>query len=227
MLDKRKKSKWLYQIIIVLVGISLLYGIEKGTKMKLPVPRYKSEISVEQAISDRRSIRDYKDEALTLEEVSQLLWSAQGKTSNWGGRAIPSAGATYPLEIYLVAGKVKGLDVGVYHYQVEKHELEKLNNRDIRSEIASAAWRQGFIASAPVVIIIAADYQRTTSRYGNRGTRYVDNEVGHCGQNIHLQAEALGLGTVVIGAFQDTMLIRVLSIKEEPLYIMPVGRKKD
>ena len=227
MLDKRKKSKWLYQIIIVLVGISLLYGIEKGTKMKLPVPRYKSEISVEQAISERRSIRDYKDEALTLEEVSQLLWSAQGKTSNWGGRAIPSAGATYPLVIYLVVGKVDGLDVGIYRYDGDKHELERLSHKDVRSEIASAAWRQEFIAQAPINIIITANYERATKRYGKRGMRYVDNEVGHCGQNIHLQAEALELGTVVIGAFQDTMLIHTLGIKEEPLYIMPVGHKKD
>lgn len=227
MLNKVNKFLILVQLLILLVGVSILQGIEKGGKMKLPTPRYISEISVEQAIKQRRSIRDYKDTELTLEEVSQLLWSAQGKTSDWGGRAVPSAGATYPLTIYLVVGKVKGLENGVYRYHSDKHELEKISHKDVRNEIASAAWRQEFIARAPINIIIAANYKNTTDRYGKRGMRYVDNEVGHCGQNIHLQAEALGLGTVVIGAFQDSMLIHTLGIKEEPLYIMPVGHKKE
>jgi SagB-type dehydrogenase family enzyme len=209
------------------LGVGILNGVEKGAIMKLPKPRLKSSVSVEQSINQRRSVRLYKDEELTLEEVSQLLWSAQGKTSDWGGRAVPSAGATYPLTIYLVVGIVKGLDPGVYRYKGDIHELEKLSHKDIRSEVASAAWRQEFIARAPINIIIAAEYKRTTDKYGKRGARYVDNEVGHCGQNIHLQAEALGLGTVVIGAFQDSLLIHALGIKEEPLYIMPVGHKKD
>jgi len=195
--------------------------------MKLPAPRYKGTISLEETIFSRRSVRDYKDEALTIEEVSQILWAAQGITApNWGGRTIPSAGATYPLEIYLVVGNVKDLDEGIYHYINQNHEIERINRRDIRRELATACWGQDLIAKAPIVIIIAVKYERTTEKYGRRGARYVDNEVGHCGQNIHIQCEALGLGTTVIGTFQDMLVVNSLKIKEEPLYLMPIGKKK-
>ncbi|MEO0075410.1 MAG: SagB/ThcOx family dehydrogenase [candidate division WOR-3 bacterium] len=193
--------------------------------MKLPTVRLTSEISVEQAILNRRSIREYQDEALSLQEIGQILWAAGGKTADWGGRTVPSAGATYPLEIYLVAGKVKGLESGFYHYLWQTHELQKLSAQDKREELTKAAWQQNYIEKAPASIIIAVKYERTIQRYGNRGRRYADNEVGHCGQNIHLQAEALGLGTVVIGAFQDSLVKSILGIKEEPAYIMPVGKK--
>jgi SagB-type dehydrogenase family enzyme len=228
MLDRGKISQWLYQnvIVTIIIGVGLLPGMGEGVNMKLPKPRYKSAMSVEEAILKRRSIRFYQDEALTLEEVSQLLWAAQGQTADWGGRTVPSAGATYPLEIYLVVGNVKGLEHGIYHYISDKHELEKLSNKDVREEIAAAAWRQEFIEKAPIDIIIAANYERTTKQYSRRGIRYVDSEVGHCGQNIYLQCEALGLGTVAIGAFQDGLVINILGIKEEPVYIMPVGKKK-
>lgn len=206
---------------------NLVGGLKVGGSMKLPEPNYQGTMSVEQALKQRRSVRNFKDAALTLKEVSQLLWAGQGQTANWGGRTTPSAGATYPLELYLVVGNVDGLEKGVYHYDGAKHELKKLSNQDVRSNIASASWRQEFIAQAPIIIVIAADYQRTTGKYGQRGIRYVDNEIGHCGQNIHLQAEALGLGTVVVGAFQDSLIMNILRIKEEPRYIMPIGRKKD
>ena len=195
--------------------------------MKLPSPRYKGDISVEEALLSRRSVRDYKDESLTVEDVSQILWSAQGITAaSWGGRTVPSAGTTYPLEIYLVVGNVKDLDIGLYRYLYQSHEIEKITSRDIRRELATACWGQDFIAKAPIVIIIAVKYERTTEKYGRRGARYVDNEVGHCGQNIHIQCEALGLGTTVIGTFQDMLVVNSLKIKEEPLYLMPIGKKK-
>lgn len=214
-------------VLIVLTTNQILYAKDKGGKMKLPTPRLKSDISVEQAILNRRSIREYQDAALSLTEVSQILWSAQGKTADWGGRTVPSAGATYPLEIYLVAARVTGLETGLYHYQWQTHELNKLSTHDKRKELTKAAWGQNYIEKAPASIVIAVKYERTTNRYGTRGRRYVDNEVGHCGQNIHLQAEALGLGTVVIGAFQDSLVRQILGIKEEPAYIMPIGKKKD
>jgi len=195
--------------------------------MKLPSPRYKGDISVEEALLSRRSVRDYKDESLTIEDISQILWSAQGiTTASWGGRTVPSAGTTYPLEIYLVVGNVKDLDIGLYRYLYQSHEIEKITSRDIRRELATACWGQDFITKAPIVIIIAVKYERTTEKYGNRGMQYVNNEVGHCGQNIHLQCEALGLGTTVIGAFQDALVVNSLKIKDEPLYLMPIGKKK-
>lgn len=222
------KSKKILIVLLVVVTFRFALSIksEKGDKVKLPQPSYKGTISVEQAISQRRSLRLYKDEALSLEQVSQLLWVAQGQTAEWGGRTVPSAGATYPLEIYLAVGNVNGLEPGVYRYHSGKHELEKLSDKDVRSELASAAWRQECIAKAPINIVIAANYERTTERYGTRGIRYVDNEIGHCGQNIYLQCESLGLGTVAIGAFQDALVMKALGIKEEPRYIMPVGKKK-
>lgn len=195
--------------------------------MKLPEPQYKGTISVEEAIRTRRSIRNYTEDSLSTEEVSQLLWAAQGKTADWGGRTVPSAGASFPLEVYLVAGSVRGIETGVYHYLWESHEIEKLSGHDKRKELTTVSWGQKYISLAPIDIIIAVDYKRTTARYGNIGSRYVDCEVGHCGQNIQLQAEALGLGSVVIGAFQENLVMSSLGIKENPVYIIPVGRKKE
>lgn len=217
-------KKFFVLVLLLLLNFIGIYA--KGEKMKLPKPRYTSSVSVEEAMLKRRSIRSYKNEALTIEEVSQLLWSAQGITAGWGGKTVPSAGATYPLEIYLVVGNVKGIEPGVYHYLEETHEIVKINGKDIRKELTRAALGQEYINNAPISIVIAAKYARTTARYGERGIRYVDNEVGHCGQNIHLQCEALGLGTVVIGAFHDEQVKKILGIKEEPRYIMPVGKKQ-
>lgn len=214
------------RIIFFIIFFTFLYPQKKEEKVKLPEVRYKSETSVEEALLKRRSVRSYKKEKLKLREVSQILWSAQGITAQWGGRTCPSAGATYPLEVYLVAGEVEGLSPGVYQYLPEAHSLKLILNKDVRKELAGAAWGQDYILSAPANIVIAADYKRTTNRYGERGIRYVHNEVGHCGQNIHLQCEALGLGTVVIGAFSDERVKKILNIKEEPQYIMPIGRRK-
>lgn len=211
-------------IFLFLIFLTFLLA-EKGGKMKLPKPRYKSEVSVEEALRQRRSIRSYKKAPLTLEEISQLLWSAYGITADWGGKTCPSAGATYPLVIYLVAGEIQDLKPGVYQYLPEEHSLKLLLTKDVRKELMEAAWRQEYILKAPANIIVAANYKRTTSRYGERGIRYVHMEVGHCGQNIHLQCEALGLGTVVIGAFNDKEAKKILKIKEDVLYIMPVGKK--
>jgi SagB-type dehydrogenase family enzyme len=184
---------------------------------------------VEEAIFRRRSIRHYQDEPLTLEEVSQLLWAAGGKTIDGitgATRAYPSAGATYPLEIYLAAGDVQGLDAGLYRYQWKDHSIILVENGDVRHSLTQAALGQSMVARAPISLVFAAVYDRTTQRYGQRGeVRYVHMDVGGAGQNVHLQAEALGLGTVIIGAFRDEAVKEVLGVRdEEPLYIMPVGR---
>lgn len=185
-------------------------------------------MSVEEAIKGRRSERDFTDQPLNIEHVSHLLWAAQGITEDGGfKRAAPSAGATYPLDVYLVVGEkgVDGLQAGVYHYQVREHALRLLTTGDVRTILATACVGQMFIAEAPIAIVITAEYARTTGWYGERGTRYVHMEVGHAGQNIHLQAEALGLGTVVIGAFIDKEVSRLLRLPEghEPLCVMPAG----
>lgn len=235
-MSKVKVSLFSFSIIIILTGLFLVKGlatvelenqVTAEEEIRLPLPRNTSTVSVEEALSKRRSVREYKDEALTLEEVSCLLWAAQGITSDWGGRTAPSAGALYPLEIYLVIGNVKGLARGVYHYRPSRHLLVKVLSTDKRTALFNACLWQSAIKDAPITVVISAAYQRTTQKYGERGKRYVYVEVGHVGQNIYLQAETLGLKTVAIGAFNDAAVKEVLKIKEEPLYIMPVGKPKD
>ncbi len=180
-----------------------------------------------EAMQARRSVRSYAPEPLTLSEISDLLYSAQGVSGGRGGRTVPSAGATYPLETLLLAGEVEGLAQGLYRYRPEGHMVRQVSGDDLREAVCEAALGQRSIAQAPAVILIAAVYSRTTERYGQRGVRYVDMEAGNASQNIHLCAEALGLGTVVIGAFLDGELARILSLAEDevPLLLMPVGRK--
>jgi len=191
-------------------------------EIKLPKPKEKGLTSIEETLNQRRSVRDYKKGPLSLEEISQILWAASGK--NLYRRTSPSAGATYPLEIYLAAGEVEGLEPGLYQYSYSRHSLEGIKEQDIRERLARATLGQGMIEEAPIDIIVAADYGRTTGHYGQRGIRYVHMEVGHVGQNISLQANALSLGTVMIGAFEDKQVKEILGIKEEPLYIIPVGK---
>jgi len=199
-----------------------LKGIGMTQAIRLSKPNEKGSISIEETLHQRRSERNYKKGPLNQEQVSQLLWAASGK--NLYRRTAPSAGATYPLEIYLVVGEVDGLEKGIYYYSPSRHTLERKKEQDIRNPLSSASLGQRMIERAPINIIIAADYGRTTGHYGQRGMRYVHMEVGHVGQNISLQAIALGLGTVMIGAFEDRQVKEVLGIEEEPLYIIPVGK---
>jgi SagB-type dehydrogenase family enzyme len=194
--------------------------------IRLPEPVQDGKTSIEKAIRNRRSVRSFRDSPLTLAQVSQLLWAAQGITSQQGLRAAPSAGALYPLEIYLVAGNVDALPDGVYHYRPMNHEVVRVMAGDRRSELCAAALGQPSVRNAAAVIVIAAVYERTTVKYGARGIQYVHMETGHAAQNVSLQAVPLNLGTVIVGAFQDAEVRKVLKMPagDQPLYIMPVGR---
>jgi len=205
-----------------------------SNQIHLPPPSQKGSLSLEEAIAKRRSVRDFAPEALSQLQLSQILWSAQGITNTRGRcRTVPSAGATYPLEIFVVCGRngVEDIAEGIYRYQLDSHSLVLRRSGDVRLELARAALDQESIYEAPVNIVICAVYSRTLLRYGERGERYVHMEVGHAGQNIYLQALALGLATVAIGAFDDEGVGKVLGLDEEykplslvePLYIMPVG----
>ena len=186
--------------------------------IKLPDPEFTNR-SIEECIELRRSVRSYKDKGLTLKQISNILWSAQGFTEDrYGFRAVPSAGATYPLVVYIAKKD------GLYRYIPESHGLKHEIKKDVRKDIANGALGQGFISDAGAGIIITAIYERTTQRYGDRGIRYVHIEAGHCAQNIHLEAVALGLGSVPVGAFNDDGLSKLLKLeREKPLYIIPVG----
>ncbi|MBA7599667.1 hypothetical protein ES703_06704 [subsurface metagenome] len=195
--------------------------------LTLPEPRLRSEVSVEEALLKRRSVREYGNAPLTLEEVSQLLWAAQGITSEWGGRTAPSAGALYPLEVYIAVGNVENLSPGVYKYNPRRHELIKVRDGDVRQELAEAALSQIWVQEGAIDIVIAAVYERTTKKYGDRGVGYVHMEAGHAAQNIYLQAATLDLGMVTVGAFHDDWVKEIMSMPEDeiPLYLIPVGRK--
>lgn len=204
--------------------------------VELPKPVITSEYSIEKVLSERRSVRKYSDEQVTLEEVSQLLWSAYGITYTREGlpdfvrggfKTAPSAGARYPLEIYLVAGDVKGLLPGIYWYVPQGHVIHRLSDGDVRSDLMAACLSQKFAGEAPASIVWSAVYERCTEKYGERGRdRYVCMDLGHSAQNVYLQCGALGLGTCAIGAFSDDALKKLIGMteEEEPLYVMPVGR---
>jgi len=197
----------------------------------LPTPQNDGNMSVEEALASRRSRRNFQDKALSMEQLSQILWAAYGITlpmpdrSGGGFRTTPSAGATFPLEVYVAVGNVYGLSPGIFQYNSENHTLIRLSNNDIRQELSNAALGQRMVANAPATIFYTAVMPRITERYGERGIRYAYMELGHSAQNVYLQAEALGLGTVAIGAFDDNMVRAIFSLAsgEYPLYLMPIG----
>ncbi|MEE8480004.1 MAG: SagB/ThcOx family dehydrogenase [Desulfobacterales bacterium] len=201
---------------------------EENVTVKMPQPQYESQFSLESAILKRRSVRNYVDEPLTLSIISQLLWAAQGITHPRGFRTAPSAGALYPLEIYIIAGKVTNLAAGIYKYKPRGHELLKIIEGDKRTELYRVALRQRPIKDAPVILVFCAVYKRTTGKYRKRGIRYILIEIGHSSQNVCLQAVSLDLGTVTLGAFNDKKVSEVIGCKENehPLYIMPIGKHK-
>ena len=201
----------------------------KRSAVRLPEPPAQGKLSVEEAIQARRTARTFTDQPLTLSEVSALLWSGQGITDKKENkRAAPSAGALYPLEL-LVAVKsqgVKELPAGLYQYQPPGHLLLPLSNQDLSKKIADAALNQDWVAAAPVIVLITADYSRTAKKYGERAPRYVHLEAGHAAENILLEAQSLGLAAGIVGAFNDAELGWLLQLPPSlsPLLLLPVGR---
>lgn len=196
--------------------------------IELPAPQLKGTGSLSAALQARRSVRSYSKEPLTLAEVAQLAWAAQGITSDQGYRTAPSAGALYPLELYLVASRVSGLAPGLYHYQPVQHALQQLGTDNLQLPLALAAYNQGALRRAAAVFVITGIKQRTARKYGKRAERYVYIEAGHAGQNLLLQATALGLGSVIIGAFSDGPVGSLLGLEEgeQPISLLVVGSAK-
>jgi len=220
-------------LTLILGGFMAVHGCAQGPPgdeaspqvVPLPDPRLSGPFSLEEVVRNRRSVRAFGPDSLGLALVSQLLWAAQGITDDRGLRSAPSAGATFPLEVLVVTGREEGLAAGVYRYRPRSHDLQRIATGDLRSRLARAALDQTWMADAPVLLVLVADFSRTTARYGDRGRRYVHMEVGHVAQNIYLQAEALELGTTVVGAFRDGEVAELLGLAaaEEPLAILPVG----
>jgi SagB-type dehydrogenase family enzyme len=193
--------------------------------IKLPQPVLKSNFSLEQALAERRSIRSYTDDPLTLSEISQLLWAAQGVTdTKTGHRTAPSAMAKYPLELYVVAANVKGLASGLYHYQPTEHNLVLVKPGDVRTDLST----QPTVKTAPAVFLFTGVYERIGTRFGDRSKMFVFLEAGHAAQNLCLQATALHLGTVTVGGIDPVSLKKAVSLpeNEDALYVLPVGKPK-
>jgi SagB-type dehydrogenase family enzyme len=186
----------------------------------LPAPSSIGELSLEEALEGRRSLREYTRDPVAIDDLSQLLWAAQGLTQPEGrGRTAPSAGGTYPLELYVVTPDA------LHHYVPEGHLLETVSVGDLRGPLAEAALGQTHVADAPAVVVVTAVYARTEERYGDRAERYVQLEAGHAAQNLLLQAVALDLGAVPVGAFRDDEVVELLGLPADhaPLYLIPVG----
>ncbi|MBT9168642.1 MAG: hypothetical protein DDT19_01990 [Syntrophomonadaceae bacterium] len=204
-------------------------AVTRQKEIQLPSPMYNGPESLEAVLARRSSGRSFSDKPLPLHKLAQILWASQGTAVHaitGATRTAPSAGATYPLEVYVVAGNVDDLAAGIYHYNREEHSLLLVSAGEYRDKLANIALRQDFIGMAAVSIVIVADYARTTRRYGTRGLRYVHMEIGHVTQNIHLQAEAMRLVSVAVGAFEDDRLKIMLKTEYEPLMIVPVGYQK-
>jgi SagB-type dehydrogenase family enzyme len=234
--------------LLVVAVVSLLFDVVFGAfrivrtdddanfqatdTVSLPAPNRDGDVSVERAIANRRSRREYGADPLTQRELGQLLWATQGITDAQSGfRAAPSAGALYPLEVYVVVGTpgVEGIDPDVYRYSPEGHELAAGDAGDVQQELQRAALDQEFVGDAAIDIVVCAVDERTTAKYGPRGERrYVPMEVGHAGENVYLQAEALGLATVSVGAFNDDRVRDIVGApsNQRPLYVVPIGRQR-
>ncbi len=214
-------------IIIGAIYMSKKFHSKEYTKDSFNNQKHYGCLSVEQAIKNRRSIRTYEKAQITKKEIFKLLFAAQGITNEKNKlRSAPSAGATYPLEIYVAAGNVKNLEPGIYKYNPIKNEINKITSDDKRQELCNSSLGQEWIKEACAVIIICADYKKTTQKYGDRGKRYVHMEAGAVAENVYLQSQSLNIGTVFVGAFDDNEVKQIIKAQnnEEPLCLMPLGK---
>ncbi|MGR9099653.1 MAG: SagB/ThcOx family dehydrogenase [Gammaproteobacteria bacterium] len=193
----------------------------------LPPPSLEGGDKLERLLQRRRTVREFRPGTVSLRDIGQLLWAAQGVTHPEGLRTAPSAGALYPLELYLLAGETEGLSPGLYRYRSDGHRLIRLAPADLRKDLAEAALEQTWLAHAGIVVVVTAVYERTTRKYGDRGVRYVHMDAAFAAENLFLQAESLGLGAAVVGAFEDGRVAELLQLPEDvkPLLLLPVGKK--
>lgn len=204
---------------------------ERGAKtMDLSPPVLDGKMSLEKAVKKRRTLRSFKNAPITKHQFSQVLWAAQGITEDRGfKRAAPSGGALYPADVYAVVGNngVENLDAGVFHYNPDEHSVRQMVKGDRRKAVAVASLKQMWMAEAPVMLVLTAEYARISVKYGQRGVRYALIEIGHIGQNVFLQCQALGLQAGIVGAFKDKDVAKAMVAQKnhEPLIILPIGRQ--
>jgi SagB-type dehydrogenase family enzyme len=224
----------------ILLGVTLILGLSAAPSaaaraqqaasgsIRLPEARRVGPMSVEAALWERRSTRTFARDSLALADLGQLLWAAQGVNRPNAHRTAPSAMATYPLELYVVASRVRDLPAGVYHYTPATHEVERLAAGDRLAELASSAARSAWVGDAAAVVVFAGAFDRAGSRMRDRAERWIAIEVGAAAQNLALEAAALGLGSTFVGSLQDSTLTRIamLAPGQRPMGLMPVGRPR-
>jgi SagB-type dehydrogenase family enzyme len=214
-------------VAAALLAAALVHAAEPQA-VALPKPDVTGKVTLEQAIAQRRSLREYAPGALTLAEVSQLMWVAQGITSPDGKRATPSARAVYPLQVWLVANDVTGLPAGIYRYEPKEHALAPVTAGDQRDSMAAAARGQAAIQHAAAVVAVVGDSALAATKFRGNADRWLGMEAGFVVQDVYLECTALGLGTVMVGGFDETAVRRALGVPPgwEALALMPVGRRK-
>jgi SagB-type dehydrogenase family enzyme len=218
-------------VLILVLGIVMVFPSSglAAEAIKLPPPATRGGKPLAEALQIRRTVRHFANRSLDLAQLSQLLWKADGVSDSQGHRTSPSAGATYPVDLYLVVGErgVTSLPAGIYHYEVAPHALMPVARGNFHPLVARACLHQAWMAEAPVMLVITGEYRRCTARYGQRGIRYTHMEAGNVSQNLFLAAESLDLGAGIVGAFEDQALAQVLKLPpaHEPLLVMPVGYK--
>ncbi len=217
-------------LAIAVLGVTEPTFAQDSKVIALPLPRLDGAVSVEKALAGRRSIREFTASPITIAEVSQLLWAAQGINGTRGDRELrtaPSAGALYGLETYILAANVTGLAQGLYRYTPKGHTITFLMPGDLRAKLSDAALKQSCLTGCAAVIVFATVYERISKKYVERGVKFAHMEAGHASQNVYLESEALGLGTVAVGSFMESDVKKILGLPadQEPLYLMPVGKK--
>jgi len=223
------KVVWMFAVV-VLISVMLLqpsglYGQKSPQSIALPGVKPGAPGSFSDLMHRRRSIRTFAEGSMSLDQVSRIVFAAQGVTRQDFYRTVPSAGALYPLELFIVTGPVRELDRGVYRYSPEDHALVPMASGDRRKKLARQAYGQMWVAKAQVVVVLCTVYERVTGKYGQRGVRYAHIEAGCAAQNIALEGVNLGLGSTVVGAFNDGGVAEVIEASEDekPLIVMPVG----
>ena len=218
-------------LLITLLTGCLNYSSKMNSKeiISLPKPNLKSNMTVEQAIAKRRSIRKYANKPLTLEQLSQILWAAQGKSGpERHHHAAPSAGGIHPLQLYIIATNVSELNKGIYKYDPQKNSLSLKHSNHKRDNVHQAAYGQSAILSAPVILVFVAQFQKTMNKYGPKAKAFVYTDLGHSAENVYLQATALGIGTVAMGGIEEKKITEILELPEDEdvIYLMPLGIKE-
>lgn len=217
--------------------------------IELPVPSLDGNVSVEDAINKRRSFREFTDQPLSMADLSQCVWSAQGITGSDGKKVAPSAGAVYPVTLYVVIGVIDNLSAGLYRYEPNRHTLEAIRAGELRAQLRDAAFEeQPWIGQAASILVIAADISKASSTFqqqprpllparlyllhpwsrpaGQRGFRYIYMEVGAIAENVYLQGQTIGVGVVFIGGFDDQKVTDVLKLPSPytPIGLVCLGR---